>query len=234
MTETEKFTHPDFGTIRSVGGMIHLKDLLDILEITNTSQFVRKHLENDEWSLVHFPTEDGKRTKKTYAVTEAGFYVAVMVSQKPEAKKFRRWVTHEVLPALRRDGFIVQDSISAKNLKRLSEIVFYREVRQLFSGASDYVPSTPNSTMFFAKVQNQLHKTITGLTSQQLKSSRGALTPKKSGKDLLTEEELTQLKALDGLIFSILTATLKRDEYSFEDIQRGVDQGIVMYKSLRL
>ena len=38
------------------------------------------------------------------ALEEAGFYKLVMRSRKPEAKAFQRWVTHEVLPAIRRDG----------------------------------------------------------------------------------------------------------------------------------
>lgn len=40
-------------------------------------------------------------------VTEAGFYRLVLKSRKPEAKAFKRWVTHDVLPALRRDGAYV-------------------------------------------------------------------------------------------------------------------------------
>ncbi len=53
-------------------------------------------------------------------VTEPGFYKLVMRSRKPEAKAFQRWVTHEVLPALRRDGgyMVARDETPEQTMAR--------------------------------------------------------------------------------------------------------------------
>ncbi len=55
------------------------------------------------------------------AVNESGLYTLVFQSRKPEAKAFRKWVTGEVLPNIRKHGFYMTPEVamSAKNLKRL-------------------------------------------------------------------------------------------------------------------
>lgn len=63
-------------------------------------------------------TPGGKQQMTT--VTEPGFYKLVMRSRKPEAKAFQRWVTHDVLPALRRDGgyMVARDETPEETMAR--------------------------------------------------------------------------------------------------------------------
>ena len=80
------------------------RDICTVLEIGNTSQAVAS-LDEDERGVI---TNEGRVAgfgpqSMTY-VTEAGMYSLVLRSRKPEAKAFKRWVTHEVLPAIRRTG----------------------------------------------------------------------------------------------------------------------------------
>ncbi|MBS5975991.1 MAG: hypothetical protein KIA99_00070 [Actinomyces urogenitalis] len=78
-----------------------LIDLCRVLEINNPSQVARR-LDDDELTLIQ---AEGKRGRhRLNAVTEAGMYEVVLRSDKPEARTFRRWITHEVLPQLRRTG----------------------------------------------------------------------------------------------------------------------------------
>ena len=74
------------------------KDVCDILEISNVTMALQK-LDDDERSKFNLG-----RQGETNIVNEAGLYVLVLGSRKPEAHEFKRWVTHEVLPQIRRTG----------------------------------------------------------------------------------------------------------------------------------
>lgn len=74
------------------------KDVCDILEISNPSDAL-KRLDDDERSRFNLG-----RQGETNIVNEAGLYSLVLGSRKPEAHEFKRWVTHEVLPQIRKTG----------------------------------------------------------------------------------------------------------------------------------
>lgn len=74
------------------------KDVCDILELTNARVTVQS-LDEDERCKYCLP-----RQGDTWVVNESGLYHLIFQSRKPEAKAFRKWVTAEVLPALRRTG----------------------------------------------------------------------------------------------------------------------------------
>lgn len=103
------FTNEDFGSIRVLAidsePWFVAKDVCDALGIrTNT---VRSILDEDEVSEANVNSIDigpefGGRAP--LIITEAGLYSLVLKSRKPEARAFKRWVTHDVLPAIRRHG----------------------------------------------------------------------------------------------------------------------------------
>lgn len=74
------------------------KDVCAILEISNPSDAL-KRLDDDDRSKFNLG-----RQGETNIVNEAGLYVLVLGSRKPEAHEFKRWVTHEVLPSIRKHG----------------------------------------------------------------------------------------------------------------------------------
>ncbi|MGY5251029.1 phage antirepressor KilAC domain-containing protein [Bifidobacterium adolescentis] len=82
------------------------KDVCDILEISNPSDAL-KRLDDDERSRFNLG-----RQGETNIVNEAGLYVLVLGSRKPEAHEFKRWVTHEVLPQIRKTGGYIPTSES--------------------------------------------------------------------------------------------------------------------------
>lgn len=76
-------------------------DVCHALAIVNYNDAVR-NLDDDEKGVGTIDTLGGKQ--KISIVNEAGLYCLIFKSRKPEAKKFKRWVTHEVLPAIRKTG----------------------------------------------------------------------------------------------------------------------------------
>ena len=77
-------------------------DVCEALEISNTRDAISR-LVSDDVGLIELVDSRGRR-QKMRIINEAGLYTLVLSSRKPEAKAFGHWITHEVLPALRRSG----------------------------------------------------------------------------------------------------------------------------------
>lgn len=75
------------------------KDVCAVLEITNTTDAL-KRLDEDEVTRLNL----GGLSGETNVVNEPGLYALILGSRKPEAKAFKRWVTHEVIPSIRQNG----------------------------------------------------------------------------------------------------------------------------------
>ena len=99
----EVFKNEDFGEIRTViieeQPWFVASDICKALDIKNTTQAVDK-LDDDEKSMLNIGLSGGA----TNCVNEYGLYNLVLSSRKKEAKQFKRWITHEVLPAIRNTG----------------------------------------------------------------------------------------------------------------------------------
>ncbi|KAB5914489.1 phage antirepressor Ant [Bifidobacterium adolescentis] len=93
------------------------KDVCDILEISNPSDAL-KRLDDDERSRFNLG-----RQGETNIVNEAGLYVLVLGSRKPEAHEFKRWVTHEVLPQIRRTGGYIPTTDADDDMTILAKAV---------------------------------------------------------------------------------------------------------------
>lgn len=79
-----------------------LKDVCGVLDIEQPTR-VAERLEEDEVSQTHVIDSLGRK-QNTYIINESGLYNVILRSDKPQAKPFRRWVTKEVLPSIRRTG----------------------------------------------------------------------------------------------------------------------------------
>ena len=98
------FSNAQFGKLRitvddSGEPLFNARDLTDALGIDRTQT---RRLDPEDVSVCQIHTSAGARMANF--VNEAGFYSLVLASKKPEAAAFKRWVTHEVLPAIRRTG----------------------------------------------------------------------------------------------------------------------------------
>ena len=104
-TGIQLFTNPAFGTVRTAGTpnepTFCLPDLCQALDLTPSK--VVQRLSDDV--LLKYPVPDALgRIQQTNFVNEDGLYDVILDSRKPEAKAFRKWITSEVLPTIRKTG----------------------------------------------------------------------------------------------------------------------------------
>lgn len=119
MNELQIFKNEQFGEIRTITKnneiMFVAADVCKALDINNPRQAVSR-LDDDERNTVIL--NDGIGNPNKNVVNEYGLYNLVLTSRKPEAKTFKRWITHEVIPAIRKTG-----GYTAKNKNGLSDEV---------------------------------------------------------------------------------------------------------------
>ena len=105
MNELQVFNNEMFGNVRIIlqgnEPWFVAKDVCDCLDLSNSRKALSR-LEDDEKGVTLSDTLGGKQEMAT--VNEYGLYSLVLSSRKPEAKEFKRWITHEVLPSLRKYG----------------------------------------------------------------------------------------------------------------------------------
>ena len=106
MNELKIFENPDFGQVRvvNINGEPWLvgKDVVEVLGYTNPSKALIDHVDNEDKLNNESLSSLGQRGG--WLINESGLYSLVLSSKLPTAKKFRRWVTSEVLPSIRKTG----------------------------------------------------------------------------------------------------------------------------------
>lgn len=112
MNNLKVFENPNLGKVRVVERngepWFVAVDVCRVLGLDDTGKAVSR-LDDDE--LTRIKIGSGGQMREAYAVNESGLYALVLASRKPEAKAFKRWVTHEVLPAIRRTGRYQADGV---------------------------------------------------------------------------------------------------------------------------
>mgnify|MGYP000816579715 CR=1 FL=1 len=112
------FESTDFGRVRSV-----LKDgapwfvAVDVCKALGLNQVTRamSRLDSDEGGLLEVPhPQNADKTIEINAVSEAGLYHLILCSKKPEARAFKRWITHEVIPSIRKHGAYMTDALLSR------------------------------------------------------------------------------------------------------------------------
>jgi len=111
MSETKNglqiFENERFGKVRVVmrdgEPWFVAKDVCDCLELGNSREAISR-LDEDEKGVISNDTPGG--TQDMSIISEAGLYSLVLGSRKPEARGFKRWITHDVLPDLRKHGVV--------------------------------------------------------------------------------------------------------------------------------
>lgn len=131
-TQLQIFKSPDFGDVRTI-----IRDgepwfvAADVCRALDVDSTATRRLDDDEKGLHSTQTLGGEQNMTI--VNEPGLYSLVLGSRKPEAKAFKRWITHDVIPAIRRHGMYAIDDIIANpdlGIAALQALKEEREKRQ--------------------------------------------------------------------------------------------------------
>ncbi len=113
--ELQVFNSTEFGSVRTatVNGEVMFvgKDIADILEYTNTAKAIRDHVDEED-KLTERIVLSGQNREVIF-INESGLYSLILSSKMPKAKEFKRWVTSEVLPSIRKHGVYAIDEVLA-------------------------------------------------------------------------------------------------------------------------
>lgn len=119
MNDLQIFNNEEFGEVRTAvvndEPMFCLIDICKALEIKNATD-VAKRLDEDERTRLNLG-----RQGETNFITESGLYAVILRSDKPNAKKFRKWVTSEALPTIRKTGSYNKPMSTAEKIKLLAQ-----------------------------------------------------------------------------------------------------------------
>lgn len=118
--EIQIFENPEFGTIRTVmmdGEPWFVgKDVAVTLGYGDTNQAIRKHVDDEDKLTRRF---DGSgQNREMTIINESGLYSLALSSKLPTAKQFKRWVTNEVLPSIRKHGAYMTKETLTESLAR--------------------------------------------------------------------------------------------------------------------
>lgn len=138
MENLTTFTNEVFGDIRGleINGEPWLvgRDVAKVLGYKNISDALKKHIDEEDKGVAKCDTLGG--AQEMTVINESGFYSLVLRSKLPEAKKFKRWVTSEVLPQIRKTGGYIpvneeddEKTIMAKALQIMDKTIKEKNIK---------------------------------------------------------------------------------------------------------
>lgn len=132
MSDLQIFKNEEFGEVRVLQinnePYFVAKDICEILDIKNTTDAI-KRLDIDEVTRLNL----GGLSGETNLVNEYGLYTLILGSRKKEAKEFKRWITHEVIPSIRKTGGYIagEENMNEEELVLKAMEVMQRKVKAL-------------------------------------------------------------------------------------------------------
>lgn len=154
------FSKDEFGAVRAVTlegePWFVAADVCRALGLGNSSQAIAK-LDDDEKSGVIISDPHG-REQVTRFISESGLYALVLSSRKPEAKAFKRWITHEVIPAIRKTGGYIagQETMDDDQLLANALMVAQRKIAERnkqLEAANEKIKADAPKVLFAETVQ---------------------------------------------------------------------------------
>ena len=151
------FKHEMFGEVRTLtnekGETFFVgKDVAQALGYTNTLKAIRDHVDSEDKGVNEMVTPGGNQ--KVIFINESGLYALILSSKLPQAKAFKRWVTSEVLPQIRKTGGYIPTrdasgrELSSKEIMERADAIVGRTLKFLNEPAEDTLTATQVAKTF--------------------------------------------------------------------------------------
>lgn len=228
MNEIKIFDNPEFGKVRTmeINGEPYFvgREVAMILGYKNPLDALTKHVEEEDKGVANCDTLGG--TQKMTVINESGLYSLILSSKLPKAKEFKRWVTSEVLPSIRKHGAYVVDELlndpefaiktftalkeERERSKRLSEQIEADKPKVIFA---DSVSAAKSSILIgdLAKILNQNGVNIGQNRLFEWFRQNGFLIKSGSSKNMPTQ------KAAEMGLFEVKVSTVNNPDGSIRE-----------------
>lgn len=204
MNNIQIFNNPEFGNVRVVGDsddpLFCLADVCGILGLTPKG--VNQRLAKDVIS--NYPLETAGGTQQALFVNEDGLYDVILDSRKPEAKQFRKWVTSEILPSIRKHGAYLTNETIEKAItspdfliKIATELKAEKqrraELEYLAATQEKVITGSAPKVQYYEKVLNSESTYVTNQIAKELGMSAETLNKKLQEKGIQYKQNGTWL-----------------------------------------
>lgn len=210
------FNNPEFGQVRTIthNGEIWFvgKDVVSALGYTDLTHAVLDHV--DEEDRINSKTQGQNNPefgqRGAWLINESGLYSLVLSSKLSTAKKFKRWVTSEVLPSIRKNGFY-GFATKEEYERSIARAVGIEMRKGMTDAIKEVLPETKHKKFAYPNYTNLVYKIIFGKNTKQLKFER-ELPQDANIREYLTSEELTKVEMVEGLVKTYLYAGLEYEQ----------------------
>lgn len=216
MNELQIFNNEEFGEVRTAlvneEPMFCLIDICKALEIKNATD-VAKRLDEDELTRLNL----GSRAGETNFITESGLYAVILRSDKPNAKKFRKWVTSEVLPSIRKTGSYNKPMTTAEKIQLLAQ--GNEELNERVDKVEDKIDSLENDMPLYGCEIDEIQKSVRKKGVEVLGGKQNEAYKDRSIRCQVYQDIYSQLKREYGCVSSY--KSIKRKYVS--EVQEWID-----------
>lgn len=171
------FESPVFGKVRTteINGEPYFvgKDVAEILGYKETAKAIRTKVDHDDKGVSVLDTPGGKQ--EIIVINESGVYSLVFGSKLPKAKEFKRWVTSEILPSIRRHGAYMTDDILAKTIENpdflINLLTEMKEEKQRRIVAEEKIKADRSKVLFAESVEVSKGSILVGDLAKLIKQN---------------------------------------------------------------
>lgn len=173
MNEIKIFDNPEFGKVRTmeINGEPYLvgKDVAEILGYSNPRDALSKHVDDEDKATVAI--HDGSQNRNLTTINESGLYSLILSSKLPKAKEFKRWVTSEVLPSIRKHGAYAVDELLNDPEFAIKTFTALKEERERSKRLSEQIEADKPKVIFADSVSAAKSSILIGDLAKILKQN---------------------------------------------------------------
>lgn len=177
MNNLQIFNNEQFGKIRTTtindNPYFVGKDIAEILGYANPSEALAEHIDDDDKlnskTLLGFEMDLGQRGG--WLINESGLYSLILSSKLPTAKEFKRWVTSEVLPSIRKHGMYAVDELIANPDLAIAALTALKEERAKTAELTAKIATDAPKVLFASAVETAKTSILIGDLAKLLKQN---------------------------------------------------------------
>ena len=174
MNEIKIFDNPEFGKVRTmeINGEPYFvgKDVAEILGYTKARNAIASHVDSEDKKDAPIQGDLGG-TQEMTVINESGLYSLILSSKLPKAKEFKRWVTSEVLPSIRKHGAYAVDELLNDPEFAIKTFTALKEERERSKRLSEQIEADKPKVIFADSVSAAKSSILVGDLAKLLKQN---------------------------------------------------------------